>query len=288
MAPSPWPGFEVAAIRMRRGDELELVVDTGLPEEVGSRIPVQLMLDELAVAEDWGLLRFVPHERGSTAPRGRLGRSPTSWSSDDPDAWHPMDMLVAPLYDGQGELRGTFAIDCPLNGRRPDPESRRVLERFARTGRARRDVRGRAGVAGRAGRDGRHRQVHRAHLERPAQPRRPAASERAARCSRASTPSTCGSRPWPTTTSSGAEYLARRARATRCRPTIVAFAEKAAQLLLAPAGRDDGRRPTTRCRPRWRPSTSDHDRGPAARHRACPRWSSSRSAPARSAWAAWC
>jgi hypothetical protein len=63
-------GFEVAAIRIRRGDELELVLDTELPEQVGSRIPLQLMLDDLAVAEDWGLLRFVPHERGSTAGEG--------------------------------------------------------------------------------------------------------------------------------------------------------------------------------------------------------------------------
>src|SRR6476659_10908182 len=61
-------GFEVAAIRIRRGDELELVIDTQLPEEVGSRIQLRLMLDELAVAEDWGLLRFVPHERGSSGP----------------------------------------------------------------------------------------------------------------------------------------------------------------------------------------------------------------------------
>ena len=50
-------GFAVAAIRIRRGDELELAVDTGLPEEVGTRIRLGLMLDELALAEDWGLLR---------------------------------------------------------------------------------------------------------------------------------------------------------------------------------------------------------------------------------------
>src|SRR4051812_2628726 len=58
-------GFAVAAIRIRRGDQLELAVDTGLPEEVGTRIPLSLMLDELAMAKDWGRLQFVPHERGS-------------------------------------------------------------------------------------------------------------------------------------------------------------------------------------------------------------------------------
>jgi two-component system, OmpR family, phosphate regulon sensor histidine kinase PhoR len=124
-------GFAVAAIRVRRGDELELVVDTELPDEVGSRIPLQLMLDELAVAEDWGLLRFVPHERGSTGPEGAGWVIPEIEMLDDPDAWHPMDMLVAPLYDEHGELRGTFAIDLPLDGRRPGAERRKVLERFA-------------------------------------------------------------------------------------------------------------------------------------------------------------
>jgi signal transduction histidine kinase len=124
-------GFAVAAIRVRRGDDLELVVDTALPEQVGTRIPLQLMLDELAVAEDWGLLRFVPHDRGSTGPEGAGWVIPDIEVLDHPDAWHPMDMLVAPLYDDHGELRGTLAIDLPDNGRRPDVERRRVLERFA-------------------------------------------------------------------------------------------------------------------------------------------------------------
>ena len=124
-------GFEVAAIRVRRGDELELVIDTELPERAGSRIPVQLMLDDIAVAEDWGLLQFVPHERGSSDLESAGWVVPDVVVSDAPDAWHPLDMLVAPLYDEQGELRGTLAIDVPRDGRRPDAERRRVLERFA-------------------------------------------------------------------------------------------------------------------------------------------------------------
>lgn len=124
-------GFAVAAIRIRRGDELELVVDTGLPEEVGARIPLNLMADELTLAEDWGSLRFVPHKRGTVGPVEGGWIVPNVVVSDAPDAWHPLDMLVAPLYDEQGELRGTLAIDEPVDGRRPGPERRRVLERFA-------------------------------------------------------------------------------------------------------------------------------------------------------------
>ncbi|KQT94334.1 hypothetical protein ASG49_05455 [Marmoricola sp. Leaf446] len=122
-------GFSVAAIRIRRGDDLELVIDTGMPEEIGTRIPAKAMLDELELADDWGRLQFVPHERGDHAGGGWV--VPDVEVSDDPDAWHPLDMLVAPLYDAQGELRGTLAIDEPIDGRRPDAERRRVLERFA-------------------------------------------------------------------------------------------------------------------------------------------------------------
>lgn len=123
-------GFAVAAIRIRRGDELELVVATGLPDKVGTRIPLRLMLDELEHAEDWGSLQFVAHERGSAgAECGWI--VPNVVIGDAPDAWHPLDMLVALLYDDQGELRGTLAMDEPVDGRRPGPERRGVLERFA-------------------------------------------------------------------------------------------------------------------------------------------------------------
>ncbi|SDR83251.1 Signal transduction histidine kinase [Nocardioides scoriae] len=123
-------GFAVAAIRIRRGDHLVLVVDTGMPEEIGTRIPVQLMTDELLLADDWGGLQFVPHERGSSPDEGGWV-VPDVVVSDAPDAWHPLDMLVAPLYDDQGVLRGTLAFDEPVDGRRPDAVRRRTLERFA-------------------------------------------------------------------------------------------------------------------------------------------------------------
>jgi signal transduction histidine kinase len=125
-------GFGAAGIRMRRGDHLELVVDTGRESSLGSAIPVTMMLEELTHAEDWGILQFVPHEASPTSGDGDLWVVPDFEMSDAPDAWHPMDMLVAPLYDAHGELRGTLAIDEPLDGRRPGPEQRQVLERFAR------------------------------------------------------------------------------------------------------------------------------------------------------------
>ena len=124
-------GFAVAAIRIRQGDELILVVDTARPAGIGTCITVRMMLEELELAEDWGVLQFVPHERGTSRSAESGWIVPPMAIRDVPNAWHPTDMLVAPLYDEQGELRGILAIDEPLDGLRPGPEHRRVLERFA-------------------------------------------------------------------------------------------------------------------------------------------------------------
>ncbi len=124
-------GFAVAAIRIRQGEELVLVVDTARPAGIGSCITVRMMLDELEFAEDWGVWQFVPQESGTSRSADRGWIVPPMDVRDAPNAWHPMDMLVAPLYDEQGELRGVLAIDEPLDGLRPGPEHRRVLERFA-------------------------------------------------------------------------------------------------------------------------------------------------------------
>ncbi len=46
-----------------------------------------------------------------------------------------MDLLVAPLRDQDGTLRGTLSIDLPADGRRPGPDQRRVLDDVRRAGR---------------------------------------------------------------------------------------------------------------------------------------------------------
>ena len=100
---------------------------------VGRRTPLDNLMVEIEKAEDWGLFRFLPHEllASTTWPTRTAGWSPTSRSIDAPDAWHPLDLLIALLHDDHGVLRGTLAIDLPDNGRRPGPEQRRLLEKFA-------------------------------------------------------------------------------------------------------------------------------------------------------------
>jgi signal transduction histidine kinase len=129
-------GFGVAAISVAREDgRLEVMAVSGSDEArielQGRRTPVDQLMKEIEKADHWGLFRFVPHERLDPAAGETWGWVPDVTPIDDPDAWHPLDLLIAPLSDADGVLRGTLAIDLPVNGRRPDAEQRRVLQTYA-------------------------------------------------------------------------------------------------------------------------------------------------------------
>ena len=51
--------------------------------------------------------------------------------SDDPDAWHPLDALFAPMYSVAGALVGILSVDLPDGGRRPDEVQCALLEMYA-------------------------------------------------------------------------------------------------------------------------------------------------------------
>ncbi|MGH3360870.1 MAG: sensor histidine kinase [Nocardioides sp.] len=127
-------GFGVAVISVVRNDQLEVIAvaaEESIRDELrGTRTTIRSLLDELEKADSWGLMQFLPHEK--------LGENmvATGWVPDiEPlegeDAWHPLDLLIAPLYDTAGDLLGTLAIDLPLDGRRPGIEQRRMLEKYA-------------------------------------------------------------------------------------------------------------------------------------------------------------
>ena len=128
-------GFELAAISIVHDGRLHPIAIAGAehatPEVSTLNPPVAAVLAELEYAEDWGMLKFVPHEREA------LGLADFSFVPDfaaleAPDAWHPRDLLVALLEDDAGELRGVLSVDVPRNGLRPDAEQRRVIEQHAR------------------------------------------------------------------------------------------------------------------------------------------------------------
>ena len=129
-------GFGVAAISVARDDgKLEVMAVAGSDEAreqlTGVRTPVSSLMDELEHADEWGLLRFVPHERLENGAGEAWGWVPDVTPIEGPDAWHPLDLLIAPLLDDDGVLRGTLSIDLPFDGRRPGAEQRLVLEKYA-------------------------------------------------------------------------------------------------------------------------------------------------------------
>ncbi len=128
-------GFGAAAINVTTSDgdvRVDAVVGPpGVDKLLGSRRPIAFWVELLAIAEPWGELRFFSHERDQST----VDRFPT-WTPDRqagsaPDAWHPDDSLLAPMWDGQGRLVGVLSVDEPRTGRRPGPEQRTVLEVFA-------------------------------------------------------------------------------------------------------------------------------------------------------------
>ena len=129
-------GFGIAAISVAREDgKLEVMAVAGNEDArrdlQGRRTPLDTLQAEIAKADDWGLFRFVPHERLDPSAGETWGWVPDVDPLDGPDAWHPLDLLIAPLLDDDDVLRGTLAIDLPLDGRRPGGAQRRVLQTYA-------------------------------------------------------------------------------------------------------------------------------------------------------------
>jgi signal transduction histidine kinase len=127
-------GFEVAAISYLTGDlELETVAvagsDAAREQLVGGRVPLAEMETELAMADRWGSLLFIPAERfDGTAPPGWIPEVATAGA---PDAWQPEDTLRSPLRSAEGELLGMLGVDLPVDGRRPGRARREQLEMYA-------------------------------------------------------------------------------------------------------------------------------------------------------------
>ncbi|TCO19156.1 PAS domain S-box-containing protein/diguanylate cyclase (GGDEF)-like protein [Kribbella steppae] len=127
-------GFGIAVLNLRHPDgKFEVIAVAGSPEArealLGTVSSADIFDADFAIADEWGRLRFVPHER---LPEGEvIGWVPDVPVSDDPAAWHPLDALFAPLYSSDGELVGMLAVDLPEDQRRPGPIHRELLEIFA-------------------------------------------------------------------------------------------------------------------------------------------------------------
>jgi two-component system, OmpR family, phosphate regulon sensor histidine kinase PhoR len=124
-------GFEQAAITLRRGDAYEVVAAAGVPDGfAGTRVPLETIAEELANADDWGVWRFVPHDRIGDEVL-EYSHIPDVVQLDGPNAWHSLDMLFAPLNDDLGQMRGFLSVDSPRDGRLPGPDQLAVLTQYA-------------------------------------------------------------------------------------------------------------------------------------------------------------
>src|SRR5689334_10946509 len=128
-------GFEVAAVSVVRDSQHMQVMAVAGSEEAretlqGTFTPITRLMEELEHAQDWGMFKFVAHEALDSQMES-WGWVPDLEPVEGEDAWHPLDLLVAPLYGPDGELRGTLSIDVPTDGRRPDEPHRRILNRYA-------------------------------------------------------------------------------------------------------------------------------------------------------------
>ena len=124
-------GFEQSAITLRRDDVCEVVAAAGVADGfVGRLLPTTTIEAELANADEWGVWRFVPHDRASEEALA-YSHIPDVVPLDGPDAWHPLDLLAAPLHDDEGRLRGVLSVDSPRNGWHPGPQQLAVLTQYA-------------------------------------------------------------------------------------------------------------------------------------------------------------
>jgi diguanylate cyclase (GGDEF)-like protein/PAS domain S-box-containing protein len=128
-------GFEAAAVNVATGTgefRVEAVAGPpGVERLLGTVRPLSFWTEVLGAAEVWGELRFFGHERDQS-----LVDSFATWTSGrhaapDPDAWHPDDSLLAPLYGGDGRLIGVVSVDEPRSGRHPTADQCTILELFA-------------------------------------------------------------------------------------------------------------------------------------------------------------
>lgn len=73
---------------------------------------------------------YVPHD-DPLALDGLRGIASSRAPSEFID-WHPDDLLFVPLYGRGGRVIGTISVDDPVDGRRPNALSLRVIELFAK------------------------------------------------------------------------------------------------------------------------------------------------------------
>jgi diguanylate cyclase (GGDEF)-like protein len=127
-------GFGLAAVNLaeENGDYTTVAVagsDDLRRELLGTRGSAENWRELFRRAERWGSLYFVDHRNG--VPESLYVWVPDIEATDDPELWHPLDCLFAPLMAPSGEWVGVLSVDLPDDGRRPDAQQQEILAFFA-------------------------------------------------------------------------------------------------------------------------------------------------------------
>ncbi len=128
-------GFSVAVLNLvLPGDVLEVVACAGDQDARDALLGTRATRSEwdalMAVCEPVGDL-LVDYLHLAPADDGVPAWVPAGAATDDPDAWHPLDELFAPLRTARSGLLGVLSVDLPVDGRRPGPEQLELLEMYA-------------------------------------------------------------------------------------------------------------------------------------------------------------
>jgi diguanylate cyclase (GGDEF)-like protein len=96
---------------------------------VGTRGSAENWKELFRRAERGGALYFVDHNSG--VPESLYVWVPDIEEPTDPNGWHPLDCLFAPLIEPSGEWLGVLSVDLPAGGMRPGILQRELFALFA-------------------------------------------------------------------------------------------------------------------------------------------------------------
>jgi diguanylate cyclase (GGDEF)-like protein len=127
-------GFGLAAVNLAEpnGDYVTVAVagSEDLKKELLGSVGSAASWRELfRLSVRWGSLFFVDHRVG--VPESLYVYTPDIEASEDPEMWHPMDCLFAPLWAPSGQWLGVVSVDLPAGLRKPDAEQQEILALFA-------------------------------------------------------------------------------------------------------------------------------------------------------------
>ena len=128
-------GFEVAVVNLVQDGAVEVVAVEG-PDDARTAL-----LGQRGAVDEWDLWVSRCSPVGGVLVDYRRvldGDDVPTWIPDtapvadgDPDAWHPLDAVLAPLWSRRSGVLGYLSVDLPRDGRRPDAHQLELLTMYA-------------------------------------------------------------------------------------------------------------------------------------------------------------